>query len=93
MIAISGQWGGSQLLMAALFWILFVRHRGLVRLILAACLVEPFMRGLAGHVKPIETLGTAPGAALDWVVVPVLAVVLCLALCRADAQGSSPPRS
>jgi hypothetical protein len=36
--------------------------------------------------KPIMTLGTAPGAALNWFAVPVVAVVLYLALCPADAR-------
>ncbi|MEI6374765.1 MAG: hypothetical protein WCP26_13380 [Actinomycetes bacterium] len=44
-------------------------------------LVEPFFRAPSGHLKPIETIGTAPGAALTWFAVPVLAILLYLALC------------
>jgi hypothetical protein len=44
---------------------------------------EPCLRGLAGHLKPITTVGTAPGAALNWVVLPVLAGLLWLSLCPA----------
>ena len=31
--------------------------------------------------KPIETLGAAPGAALNWAVVPMLAAMLWWSLC------------
>ena len=85
-IAIFGQWGASQLLLAATLWILLLRYRGLVPLILCILLFEPLLRGLSGHMKPIMTLGTAPGAALNWFAVPVVAVVLYLALCPADAR-------
>ena len=52
--------------------------------LLLALLVEPFLRALAGHLKPLETIGTPPGVALNWYAVPVLAVMLYLALCPAD---------
>jgi hypothetical protein len=87
-IAIFGQWGASQLLLAATLWVLLLRYRGLVPLILCVLLMEPFLRGFSGHMKPVVTLGTAPGAALNWVAVPVVAAVLYLALCPADARGS-----
>ena len=87
-IAIFGQWGASQLLLAATLWILLLRYRGLVPLILCILLMEPFLRGFSGHMKPVMTLGTAPGAALNWFAVPIVAVVLYLALCPADERRS-----
>jgi hypothetical protein len=83
-IAIFGQWGATQLLLALLLWVLLLRYRGLLPLVILILLVEPFFRALAGHLKPLETMGTAPGAALNWYAVPVLAVLLYLALCPAD---------
>ena len=82
-IAIFGQWGATQLLLALLLWVLLLRYRGLLPLVIAVLLVEPFFRALSGNLKPIETMGTAPGAALNWFAVPILAVVLYLALCHA----------
>jgi hypothetical protein len=82
-IAVFGQWGATQLLLAAVLWVLVVRYRGLLPLVIAVLLVEPFFRSLAGHLKPLETVGTAPGAALNWYAVPVLALLLYLALCPA----------
>ena len=82
-VALFGQWGAIQLLLAGLLWVLVLRWRGLVPLTLAVFVAEPCLRGLAGHLKPITTMGTAPGAALNWMVLPVLAVLLWLSLCPA----------
>ena len=82
-IAVFGQWGATQLLLALLLWVLLLRYRGVLPLVILVLLVEPFFRALAGHLKPLTTMGTAPGAALNWYAVPVLAVLLYLALCPA----------
>jgi hypothetical protein len=82
-VAVFGQWGATQLLLALLLWVLLLRYRGLLALVILILLVEPFFRALAGHLKPLETMGTAPGAALNWYAVPLLAVLLYLALCPA----------
>ena len=74
-VAMFGQWGAIQLLLAALLWVLLLRYRGFVPLVLLVFLVEPLLREISGRLKPVETLGTAPGAALNWAVVPVLAIV------------------
>jgi len=83
-VAIFGQWGASQLLLVGALWVLRLRYRGLIPFILSVLLMEPFLRGLSGHLKPISTLATAPGAALNWYAVPVVAVTLYLALCPAE---------
>ncbi len=87
-IAIFGQWGASQLLLVGALWVLLLRYRGLVPLILCVLLLEPFLRAISGHLKPILTLGTAPGAALNWFAVPVVAATLYLALCSAEERRS-----
>ncbi len=79
-VAMFGQWGAIQLLLAALLWVLLLRYRGFVPLVLLVFLVEPLLRELSGRLKPLETLGTAPGAALNWAIVPVLAIVFWLSL-------------
>ena len=82
-IAIFGQWGATQLLLALVLWVLLLRYRGLLPFVIMVLLVEPFFRALSGQLKPLETMGTAPGAALNWFAVPILAIVLYLALCPA----------
>jgi hypothetical protein len=91
-VAMFGQWGAIQLLLALLLWALLLRYRGLVPLILLVFLVEPLLRGLSGGLKPIETIGTAPGAALNWAVVPVLAVMWWLSLRPATPPVSTSSR-
>ena len=78
---------GPALPLALLLWVLLLRYRGLVPLVLLVFLVEPGLRELAGALKPLETLGTAPGAALNWAAVPVLAAALWLSLCPAGEAG------
>ena len=92
-IAIFGQWGAIQLLLALLLWTLLLRYRGFTALVLLTLLLEPFLRSMAGHLKPIETVGTAPGAALNWVVVPILAVMLWMALCPCTGPANEPNRA
>ena len=87
-IAIFGQWGAIQLLLAALLWVLLLRYRGLTPLVLLVFVLEPLLRGLAGSLKPIESVGTAPGAALNWVVVPVMVVLLILSLRERKGQSA-----
>ena len=88
-VALFGQWGAIQLLLALLLWVLLLRYRGLVPLVLLIFLLEPGLRAYAGHLKPVITEGIAPGAALNWFVVPVLAAALCLSLCPAHLDAST----
>lgn len=85
-VALFGQWGAIQLLLALLLWVLLLRYRGLVPLVLAVFAVEPCLRGLAGHLKPITTVATAPGVELNWVVLPALALLLWMSLCPAGQE-------
>lgn len=80
-VALFGQWGAIQLLLALLLWVLVLRWRGTVPLVLLVFALEPMLRGLAGHLKPLTTMGTAPGAALNWLVLPAMAALLYVSLC------------
>lgn len=86
-VALFGQWGAIQLLLAGLLWVLVLRWRGLVPLVLAVFAAEPCLRGLAGQLKPVTTMGAAPGAALNWLVLPGLAILLWLSLCPATRSS------
>jgi hypothetical protein len=89
--AMFGQWGASQLQLALLLWVLLLRWRGLVPLVLLVCAAEPCLRGFAASLKPLITEGTAPGVALNWLVLPPLVLLLWISLCPAvaDARQSS----
>lgn len=86
-VALFGQWGASQLLLALLLWSLLLRYRGLVPLVLAVFAAEPVLRGVAGHLKPVTTMGAAPGVELNWVVLPVLVLLLWMSLCCVDRKA------
>lgn len=85
-VALFGQWGAIQLLLAGLLWVLLLRYRGLVPLVLSVFTAEPCLRGLAGHLKPITTMATAPGVELNWVVLPPLVLLLWMSLCPGDRE-------
>jgi hypothetical protein len=88
-IAIFGQWGASQLLLACLLWVLLLRYRGLVPLVLLVFMLEPALRAFAGHLKPVITEGVAPGAQFNWVVEPILFIAFFLSLCPSK-KGPTP---
>lgn len=88
-VAIFGQWGAIQLLLAGLLWGLLLRWPGTTPLALLVFCIEPVLRQLSGWLKPVTTVHIAPGAALNDVVLPVMAVLLVLSLCPAgeDRRG------
>ena len=88
-VAMFGQWGAMQLLLAAVLVTLVVRYRGLVPFAALTLGVEPLLRMLSGTLKPIETLGTAPGAALNEVMGFAMLLVLWIALCPAKDRSAS----
>jgi hypothetical protein len=87
-VAIFGQWGAIQLLLALVLVTLLVRYRGLAPFIALSLAIEPVLRMLAGTLKPIETLGTAPGAALNEYMGYIMVIVLWLALCPARSRSA-----
>lgn len=78
-IALLAQWGGAQLLVALLIWIVVWRYPGFVPLMIAESLADNVGRVLIGQGKPLITVHTPPGA-VSWLLVPALAVLLVIAL-------------
>lgn len=83
-VAMFGQWGAIQLLLAGLLWVLLLRWRGLTPLVLLVFVIEPCLRSLSGHLKPVTAVNTPPGEALNWWVFPILFLLLLLSLCPAN---------
>jgi hypothetical protein len=54
--------------------------------------VEPLLRFIAGTLKPVETMGTAPGAALNELMGLVMLIALYLALCSGMPRVQREPR-
>ena len=87
-VAIFGQWGSSQLLMAILCWIIIIRYKILTPLAIALLLSEQFMRYGVGQLKPVISEHTPPGAITTKVLIPVLIVFLVLSLITKKSKDS-----
>jgi hypothetical protein len=87
-IALLAQWGGAQLLMALMIWIVLWRYPGFVPLMVLGSLADNVLRVGIGQFKPLVTEHTPPGAA-SWLLIPLLAILLAMSLVpsRPDTSG------
>ncbi len=93
-VALLGQWGGAQLLMALLVWVVVARYRGLVPLMLAGAVLEALLRVLVGQLKPLETVGTPPGGPGTYVSLVICGAALVASLVPrepGDTPSGRPP--
>ncbi len=81
-VLIFALWGLSQFLIGVIYAVVLWRYRALIAFMYLLMIVEYVMRIVLGHLKPIETVGTAPGGVGDYVIVPLALVMLVLALRR-----------
>ena len=70
-IAIFAQWGAVQLLLALLFWLVILRYRFLVPIMLAVIVIEQFFRIGAGQLKPLVVSSPPPGAIGSMLLLPL----------------------
>ena len=91
LVALFAQWGALQLLLAGMVWVVVLRVRVLVPFMALVLVLEPVLRAAMGALKPIETMGTAPGAALNDVALIPLGVLLVLSITtiRPDPAGAA----
>lgn len=81
-------WGLSQLLMAVVYVVVLLRYRALIPLVYVLFVAEWTGRLLIGLGKPIETVGTAPGAVGN-LVFPLLGIAM-LVLSLQDRRARAP---
>ena len=79
-VAIFGQWGASQLVLACLQWAVVLRYRFLVPAMLAMIVIEQLLRILAGRVKPLVLDSPPPGAYGTYVILGLALIFLAIAL-------------
>ena len=79
-VAVFGQWGASQLVLALLQWLVLLRYRFLVPAMLAVLVLEQLLRLLAGRLKPLQLDTPPPGAYGTYVVLALGLVFLALAV-------------
>ena len=73
-------WGLSQLLMGILYFIVYFRYQNLIPLMYIFLIIEYLSRILIGMIKPFETMGTAPGAIGNFILVPLVFVMLIFSI-------------
>ncbi len=74
-IGMFAYWGLSQLVIGLLFVLVLWRYQSLIPLMSVFIFIEWTGRLLLGFYKPIETVGTAPGAIGNHVI-PILALIM-----------------
>jgi hypothetical protein len=79
-VALFGQWGASQLVLACLQWVVVLRYRFLVPAMLAIIVLEQLLRILAGRLKPLVLDSPPPGAYGTYVILGLALIFLALAL-------------
>ena len=79
-ILIFSLWGLSQLLMGIFYIVVCWRYKSLIPLMYIFIFIEYVMRILLGILKPIETTGTAPGEVVNYVFIPLAAILFMLSI-------------
>ena len=79
-VALFGQWGASQLVLACLQWVVVLRYRFLVPAMLAIIVLEQLLRILAGRLKPLILDSPPPGAYGTYVVMGLALIFLAIEL-------------
>ena len=79
-VAVFGQWGASQLVLALLQWLVLLRYRFLVPAMLVVLVLEQLLRLLAGRLKPLQLDTPPPGAYGTYVVLVLGLVFLAIAV-------------
>ena len=78
-VALFGQWGASQLVLAMVFWMVILRYRALVPLMWMVVVAEQLLRIVAGRLKPLTSSRVPPGAYGTYA---LLALSVGMLLCR-----------
>ncbi|UCC76189.1 MAG: hypothetical protein JSW37_11830 [Anaerolineales bacterium] len=84
-VAVFGQWGASQLILALMYWLVIIRYRFLVPAMLGLAFVEQLLRLGVGQIKPIvEVIRAPPGAIGSLILLPLTAIALWISLQNAE---------
>ena len=86
-IYLFGVWGLSQLIMGVFYLIVSLRYKSLIPLMYIFVAFEYAMRLVIGHMKPVVTAGTAPGAVGNYILIPLALTMFFLSIWKkADSQ-------
>jgi hypothetical protein len=88
LIAMFGQWGVSQLILAVFYWLAIVRYRFLVPFMLAIVSLEQALRIGVGHLKPIEVAAAPPGEIGSYILLPLSLIALALSTRHSESPAN-----
>ena len=77
-------WGLSQLLVGLMFVVVLFRYQSLIPAMYGVLIIEYTLRIIIGVMKPIETVGTAPGGVANYVIVPVALLMFIMSLRQSE---------
>ena len=83
-VGLLGQWGGGQLIMSVIIWIVLWRYREFIPLMIAEVAIEQLIRILIGRMKPFITAHTPPGRLDSLIVLPIATIIFFVSLIRND---------
>ena len=89
-VAIFGQWGASQLILALFYWLAILRYRFLVPFMLAIVFIEQALRIGVGQLKPVEVAAPPPGAIGSYILLLSALIALVLSLRRSTKPDAMP---
>jgi hypothetical protein len=81
-VAMFGQWGASQLLLALVYWLVILRYRFLVPAMLAVVFLEQALRIGVGLIKPVQVAAPPPGEIGSYLLLPLSLIALVWSLRR-----------
>jgi hypothetical protein len=87
-IAIFGQWGAVQLIVALFYWLAILRYRFLVPAMLGVTVLEQLLRLAMGQLKPLEISSPPPGAIGSELLLPLAVVAFLWSLRRHSSTPS-----
>lgn len=87
-ILIFALWGLSQLLIGIIYGIVIWRYQALIPLMYLLMVFEYGMRIVLGAIKPIETVGRAPGDIGNFIIIPLALIMLFLSVRNSDSLDS-----
>jgi hypothetical protein len=87
LIAMFAQWGATQLILAAVSWVVIFRYRFLTPFALGLMSADGALRLVAGLLKPLDVAAPPPGAYATWVLFPLCLLMLVWSLRVADGPA------
>lgn len=83
-VLIFALWGSSQLLFGFIYVVVLWRYQALIPFMYLLLIIEYAMRIFLGTIKPVETMGTAPGGIGNYIIAPLALIMLFLSLRERD---------